>query len=838
MMLLGSITIPESPWVWLALPVLIATVILLVWSYRRSAEIGAVHKIAFCLRLLGVLVLLLCLLEPLWSGRRAKSGANLFVVIADNSSGMNVRDHDMSLSRGETLLAALQQVATSRSGQAELKIDRSEAPDRVKPTFGGADWLGTLADNFQVRQYIFDSRLRRTTDFSELTFDGRASDIGVALRTIAERYRGRPVAGVLLMTDGNATDMAEQFYDLSGVPPVYPVVIGGRRPLKDISLTNVSVSQTSFEDAPVMIQADVEASGYAGKTIAVDLLENSGKVVERQTLKISKNDEKQVFRFRLRPDKTGVLFYHLNVAEEISPGYGGLRPEEQDRLPTLRSSTAAAGGSDQLEAPSEATLVNNKRTLVVDRGKGPYRILYVTGRPNWEYKFLRRAISEDEQVQLVGLLRVARREPKYDWRGRAGEVSNPLYRGFDNKDQEQTEQYDQPVLVRLNTRDEAELRDGFPKTREELFGYHAVILDDIEAEFFSHDQMELLQEFVAKRGGGFLMLGGKESFKQGSFHRTPIVHILPVYLDRLARQETVTRAYLNLTREGWLQPWARLCDNEQDELQRLLEMPAFRVLNCVRAVKPGARVLATVGDDPAQQLPALVVHRYGNGRAAALTIGDIWRWGLKQNQMRDDMNRFWRQTLRWLVADVPNRISFQAAHKRDQVNQPVVFQVRVRKKNFEPMDNVSIAIEVRDPEAQKLQLTAEPVLTESGLFEATYIPRYNGSYFATAVVNDANGLEVGEAKTGWAVDLEAHEFRSIRTNRPLLERIARQTGGQVIELNALDDFVRSLPSRDAPITDTWIKPLWDLRGILPATFLLILMCFAGEWTLRRWKGMP
>ncbi len=790
MMLLGSITIPESPWVWLAVPVLIVTVIILVWSYRRSAQTGAVHKTAFCLRLLGVLVLVLCLMEPLWSGKRVKSGANLFVVIADNSSGMNVLDHGTTQSRGEILEAA-------------LKIDN-------------ADWLGALADNFQIRQYIFDSRLRRTTDFSELTFDGKASAIGVSLRTITERYKGRPLAGVLLMTDGNATDMAEQFYDLSGVPPVYPVVIGSPRPLKDISLTNVSISQTSFEDAPVMIQADVETSGYAGKTVVVGLTENSGKVVERQTQKISKNEEKQVFRFRLRPEKTGVLFYHLNVTEEIS----------QDKV------------SDQVEAPSEATMANNKRTLVVDRGKGPYRILYVTGRPNWEYKFLRRAISEDEQVQLVGLLRVARREPKYDWRGHVGEDSNPLFRGFDNKDEEQTEQYDQPVLVRLNTRDAAELRDGFPKTQEELFGYHAIILDDVEAEFFSHDQMELLREFVAERGGGFLMLGGKESFQQGNFNRTPIGQILPVYLDRLAQQETVPRAYLNLTREGWLQPWARLCDNEQDEQQRLLEMPAFRVLNCVRAVKPGARVLATVGDDPAQQFPALVVHRYGNGRAAALTIGDIWRWGMKQSQMRDDMNRFWRQTLRWLVADVPNRISLQATHKRDQVNQPVVFQVRVRKKNFEPMDNVSIAIEVRDPQGQNLQLTAEPVLTESGLFEATYIPRYNGSYLATATVNDANGVEVGDAKTGWAVDLEAHEFRSIRTNRPLLERIARQTGGQVIELNALDSFVRSLPSRDAPITDTWIKPLWDLRGILPATFLLILMCFAGEWTLRRWKGMP
>jgi len=82
------------------------------------------------------------------------------------------------------------------------------------------------------------------------------------------------------MTDGNATDMGEQFYDLAGVPPVYPVVVGADRPQKDISLTNVSVSQTSFEDAPVTIQADVEASGYAGKTVTLNLIESSGKVVE------------------------------------------------------------------------------------------------------------------------------------------------------------------------------------------------------------------------------------------------------------------------------------------------------------------------------------------------------------------------------------------------------------------------------------------------------------------------------------------------------------------------------------------------------------------------------
>jgi uncharacterized membrane protein len=469
--------------------------------------------------------------------------------------------------------------------------------------------------------------------------------------------------------------------------------------------------------------------------------------------------------------------------------------------------------------------------------------LYVTGRPNWEYKFLRRAISEDAQIQLVGLIRVAMREPKYEWLGRTGEANNPLYRGFDNKDAEQAEQYDQPVLIRMyppGQKDETELRDGFPRTAEEMFRYHAVILDDVEAGFFTHDQMELLRRFVAERGGGFLMLGGTESFREGDYNRTPVGQMLPVYLDRLPqpKMSAETKIHFNLTREGWLQPWARLRDNEQDENKRLSAMPAFRVLNRLGAVKPGAQVVATVGDESGGQFPALIVQRYGGGRSAALTIGDVWRWGMKQPDMQDDMNKFWRQTLRWLVADVPNRISLNVAQKRGQANQPVVFSVRVRDKAFEPMNDVSIAIEVRDPNGPTVKLSAEPILSETGLFEAVYVPQRDGGYFADAVVTDTDGLQIGDAQTGFTVDLAAREFQSIKTNRPLLEKIANVTGGRVVELDSLDSFARNLPSLKAPVMETWIRPLWDLRGVMPAVFLFVLMCLVGEWALRRWKGMP
>src|SRR5204862_6481017 len=175
------------------------------------------------------------------------------------------------------------------------------------------------------------------------------------------------------------------------------------------------------------------------------------------------------FRLLLRPEQGGISFFRLRVsAKDVL---------EQFEKP---------------EAVTEATLGNNGCVLVVDRGQGPYRILYVAGRPNWEYKFLHRALEEDEQIQLVGLIRIARREPKFDFRGRPGESSNPLFRGFGNQSKEEIERYDQRVLVRLNTLDATELSGGCPKTAGGRHAYQAVGGDDPEAHFLTRAPATLL----------------------------------------------------------------------------------------------------------------------------------------------------------------------------------------------------------------------------------------------------------------------------------------------------------------------------------------------------------
>lgn len=785
----ANLTLSAPGWMLPVMLGLLAGVVgLLWWSYRHVTP-PALRWACVLLKAIGAALLAFCLLEPTWNTQRARSGANLFAVVADNSQGLQIRDPGAPLTRGEELRTLLD----------------------GKP----GDWQEQLATDFELRRYVFDTRLQGVRDFAGLDFTGRSSGIGTALKSLGERLKGRPLAGVLLLTDGNATDLRGVAPDLTGLPPIYPVVIGRQVPVRDVSLQAVTVNQTAFEDAPVTLQGSLAASGMGGEPLLAQVVDRAGKVVQENALEARGSGQAIPLRIQLKPEKPGWSFYELRT---------GIRDEV--RAGRTTNST-------------EATLANNRQVIAVDRGRDTFRILYVAGRPNWEFKFLNRAASEDPQLQVVGLIRVAKREPKFDFRGRVGETSNPLFRGFGEQGREETERYDQPVLVRLNTRDEIELRSGFPRTAEELYAYHAVIVDDLEAEFFGADQAMLVQKFVSERGGGFLMLGGAESFAQGKYERTPIGDLLPVYLDRAPLPRTGNTVKFELSREGWLQPWARVRDNELDERSRVTAMPAFGVVNPVREVKPGASVIATATDDTGTALPALVTQRFGRGRSAALTIGDLWRWGMQDAEKRKDLDQTWRQLLRWLVADVPNRVDLTAEPVAGDANGAMELQVRVRDAKFQPLDNASVTVEIEPIvfgegalSTNRLRLPAEAKLTEPGLYQLTYVPKLAGGFKATAFVTNDTGVAEGRAEVGWSSDPAAEEFASLTPNVALLESIARKTGGELVPADRLREFVTRLPTKAAPVMEPASQPAWHNPFLLG----LALLCFLVEWGLRRRVG--
>jgi uncharacterized membrane protein len=783
-------TVPTLVWgspQWATVALLLAGVAaaVILWSYARARAARPVRVWAAVLKALGLAALVLSLVEPLLTGTRPRRGANAFVILADNSQSLSVRDDQAARTRGDWVRDLL----------------RKQSP-----------WQTRLGQDFDVRSYVFDSHLRAVGGFDGLTFDGTGSSLTSSLSALARRFRGLPLAGVLLVTDGNRTDAGD--LDWSSLPPVYPVVPPARGVARDVGVRNVSVSQTNFESAPVVLRADVSAVGYRGRTIVASVVDEAGKPVERQEARAAGDDAPLSFRFQFRPERKGVSFYRVEAfaAPEGPKGEG----------------TDAAKSGEQ-------TLANNSRLVVVDQGGGPYRVLYVSGRPNWEFKFLRRALAGDEQVQVVGLVRIARRQPKFDFQAKGERSTSPLFDGFDHPDADTAERHDQPVLIRLDTLDPTELRDGFPKAADELYRYHAVVLDDLEAAFFTQDQLALLRNFVSVRGGGLLMLGGPESFADGKYDRTPVGELLPVYLNRFDAGEGGEEYRLVLTREGWLQPWVRTRRTEEDERQRLASMPSFQTLSHVGNVKPGAVVLSLVTDPAGQLAPALVAQQFGKGHVAALLIGDLWRWGMRRGDpSEDDLDRSWRQTVRWLVGDVPGRVDLAVRPKADSAAPAVELTARVRDAEYRPLDNAKVALRLTLPGGDALTLDAEPDGREAGAYSATYVAKQPGPYRVVASAAAPDGSAVGEREAGWAAQPAADEFARLEPDREFLKTVAAKTHGEVVDGDRLASFVATLPSRHAPVTEPWTSPLWHQ----PLYFLFAIVCLTAEWGIRRVNGLP
>jgi hypothetical protein len=790
-MMLAELVIPGAWGGWSLVLILVLVWLLLAYLYRGVA-LGNWKWVCVTCKALAIGVLVFALFEPIWAGRRVRPGANVMAVVVDNGEGLRVRDRGESRTRSELVQSWLEPVA------------------------GG--WLEALGENFDLRRYKVDRGAVRVRDFDRLDFRGRASGLYGGVKDVAGRLSGSPLAGVILLTDGNATDSPRLLEGVEGLPPVYPVVVGRSGAVKDLSVGELQVSETAFEDAPVRVSGRVLASGFGSGSVDLRLVDREGALLAEERLRLRGGKEELPFDLRFRGQASGTGFYRV----EVSGGAGG----------------KGVGGDD---GSGEATLVNNVRSFTVEHGEGVHRVLYVSGRPNWEFKYLNRGIQEDDQVQLVGLIRVAMREPRFDFRGRGGESSNPLFRGFGEQSEEEIERYDQPVLIRVYTRDEQELQKGFPLTPEELFEYEAVILDDLEAGFFSSVQANLLRRFVSERGGGLMMLGGAESFREGGYGGSAIGDTLPVYLDRVVRPPDGGELRWELTREGWLLPWARMGEDEVQERARLATVGGYSVVNWVGGVKPGASMVFGLRALDGELYPALVSQRYGRGRSLALLVGDLWRWGLREKEYMGQMGRAWRQWVRWLVADVPRRAELVAVEDPGE-GSAVLLRAVVRDAAFEPVDDATVEFEVERVDwagetnsepVVAMRLRGEPSGEESGVYETTVVPSRSGAYRVTGRVINAAGAEIHRVGAGWVADLGVEEFRSLEPDFEAMGRLAAMTGGRVVEASELESFARGLASVDAPVMETWTKPAWHT----PWLFAVALGFFVTEWWIRRWKGL-
>jgi len=163
----------------------------------------------------------------------------------------------------------------------------------------------------------------------------------------------------------------------------------------------------------------------------------------------------------------------------------------------------------------------------------------------------------------------------------------------------------------------------------------------------------------------------------------------------------------------------------------------------------------------------------------------------------------------------------------------IMLTLNVRDETYQEVDFADVELQIDTPDGQKLPIQMEPTPGQLGQYQATFSPREQGAYLATITAKDSLGVLIGTDETGWASQPAAEEFRTLSPNRDLLEQLAEKSGGELVELENLNSFITSLKSRKLPVMRSIVHPLWHR----PSVFLFAVLCFAGEWGIRRWRGV-
>jgi uncharacterized membrane protein len=448
--------------------------------------------------------------------------------------------------------------------------------------------------------------------------------------------------------------------------------------------------------------------------------------------------------------------------------------------------------------PGEQVTQNNSRDTLIQVNDRKEKILYFEGEPRPEMKFIRRGVVDDKNLQIAILLRTA--ENKY-WR------------------------------ADISTSDE--MIGGFPKTREELFAYRALILGSVEAASFTPEQLRMIADFVSKRGGSLLMLGGRRAFAEGGWGGTPVGEVLPVVLEN-GNAKYFSWVNAKPTRAGATFPVIQVAGDEKASSAKWADMPAVSTVNSVRQVKPGATVLLTGLDDHRQDQIVLAYQRYGRGKALAMPIQDTWMWKMDVKVPVTDTTHalFWRRLARWLVDGVPEQVNITTTTDRVEPGEPVKLTAEVLDAAYTEVNDSRVIAKVTSPSGKTTELPVEWTVTKDGDYRTTFVPDESGIY-DIQVTADRDQKNLGKSDLHVRVSAGDAEYFDAAMRAPLLKRIAEETGGRFFTPVNAASLPEAISYSGRGVTVVEERELWDM----PALFLALVGFMAAEWGYRRMRGL-
>jgi uncharacterized membrane protein len=749
-----------SPWGTLGVVLAIAlgavVLALSIHGYRAQARRKVLALLLF-LRVLAVSTVVFFVLQPVLQLRSVTRLLNHVALLVDKSASMAVREERGGPTRIDRAAAFLE---ASRSRISSWRASRI------------------------VDRYTFGDKLRPVTEDPRALkpADEPATRISETLAEVRQRYRGRDLAGVLLVSDGidngrlgtgPLSGEARRQLEKLGVP-VHAVLVG-KTELRDLAIVEVYADEFAFVRNVVQIDVDLSITGLAIDRLPVTL-EKGGQVVTTKEVVVDRASGRARARLEFVPEAVGQYVYRVSV-----PVYEG-----------------------------EAVRSNNSHSFLVRVIRDRIRVLQICGRPSWDEKFLRRLLKSDPNIDLISffILRT-------------------------------------PTDLSLASTEELSLIP-FPTEElfdKELGSFDLVVLQNFNyTPYGIGSYLPQIEKFVDS-GGALAMIGGDLSFSSGGYAGTPLARVLPVRLlpetEDPSRLLSTAEFRPRVTAEGIDHPILQLDPSWPRTPQALASLPPLEGANLVAGAASGATVLAvhpTLRDPTGSPMPVLAVGEAGKGLALALTTDSIWHWAFHTvgaGGTRQAYDRFWRNAIRWLIRDpelkylrvLPQQNAFR-------LGAPLKIAFRAYSPDYRPAREVRVAWEIGryDPAARGKGPSGVVVTDADGEAKIEVKLLAEGAYrvSASAVISGRKNTEEGLV----LVEPIGPEERDVKLRGSLLRQISEATGGVYLgQASRLPDLPFLEPEvlqvnwrQDLEIWSRW----WS--------FLLCLGLLTLDWVARRRFG--
>lgn len=660
-----------------------------------------------------------------------------------------------------------------------VNLSRTELAARVVH-HQRADIIEPLAEEFELRRYRFARRVRRDT--SDQTQDPQSTDaspaddrgdtaLGDALDEVIALAAGRRLAGIVLLTDGRSTTGADPLQVMrrhqtvsaeKGAAPVWTIPVGSAEPLVDIALLDaLAPAQLAVGDTAVVV-ATISSHGFDDRRVKVTLLEGD-KALEEAEISLRAGERQQV---------------QLDF-EATAPGV---------RLLTVE---VAPQGEEQVQD-------NNRSGLAINVDEQRWRVLYIEGYPNWDFRFLDHSLRRDHGLEVSVVMEASL-----------------------NADVEKGQ--DLATVAKL------------PEDAAGFAQYNVVMLGDITPALLPPQRQRSLARAVRDEGLGLIVRAGPQAMPH-AFAGGPLGALLPVRLERgdgLDESDSpgveapaFSPFQMAVTAAGSRHPAFRLYDSATRNRSVWSRMPPFFWAAAAAEASPGGTVLATL-TTAGKERPLIVEHFAGAGRVLLVGTDATYRW--RRNIGDHLFYRFWGQAIRRVARSKQRSIRknwLEAYPARIAAGEGVSIELYAVDEGGEPLTDAEARVRVTRGDS-----------TETVILERSAEPgRFRGTW---------NALEVGEYRLAYTdrrgaiVDAAVRVAKSGRellrpdVDRDTLGALADLTAGGLIELDRLAELPQKLEGETITVTRTHEEEIWDNW----LTLVVLVTLYCADVFVRRMSGL-